>query len=255
MQQIVGQLLYDGDPDLDVGPLSPWVDLRLPPKDEKLAKLEAQTHRRFVKTHLPLDALVFSPKARYIYVARDGRDVAWSYHHHLVNVRQSFRDAFNNLPGGFGPPMGAPPADIRQFWRIWMERGGFGGLPFWGHIRGWWEIRDLPNVLVAHYAALKKDLPGEIRRVAAFLDVPVDESRWDAIVEHCTFNWMKANARKSAVGIVDAWDGGPETFFHRGTNGRWTDVLTSEEVAEYESRAVRELGPACAHWLASGEEL
>jgi aryl sulfotransferase len=41
--------------------------------------------------------------------------------------------------------------------------------------------------------------------------------------------------------------------FHRGTNGRWADVLTAEDVRDDEERALRELGPACARWLATGE--
>jgi aryl sulfotransferase len=49
------------------------------------------------------------------------------------------------------------------------------------------------------------------------------------------------------------WEGGGQTFIHRGVNGRWRDVLTPEDVAEYEDRAVRELGADCARWLATGE--
>ena len=60
----------------------PWVDLRVPPRQVKLPEIEAQTHRRFLKTHLPVDALVFSPKAKYLYIGRDGRDVMWSLHNH-----------------------------------------------------------------------------------------------------------------------------------------------------------------------------
>ena len=30
------------------------------------------------------------------------------------------------------------------------------------------------------------------------------------------------------------------------------DTLTHEDCAEYEARAERELGAACAHWLANG---
>jgi aryl sulfotransferase len=33
------------------------------------------------------------------------------------------------------------------------------------------------------------------------------------------------------------------------------DTLTVQEVAEYEARAIQELGPACAHWLATGQDL
>ena len=73
-----------------VGEMSPWLDLRVPPKEVKLPVVEAQTHRRFIKTHLPVDALVFSPKAKYIYIGRDGRDVVWSmYNHHAKRQRQS----------------------------------------------------------------------------------------------------------------------------------------------------------------------
>ena len=75
MQQIISQMLFDGRVDLETAEMSPWMDFRLPPKEVKLSAVEAQTHRRFLKTHLPLDALVYSPKAKYIYIGRDGRDV------------------------------------------------------------------------------------------------------------------------------------------------------------------------------------
>src|SRR4051794_18648720 len=58
-QQIVGQLIFNADPTVNVAELSPWLDLRVPPKAVKLPEVEAQTHRRFLKTHLPVDALVF----------------------------------------------------------------------------------------------------------------------------------------------------------------------------------------------------
>ena len=66
VQQIVGQLLFNGAEDVSVAELSPWLDLRVPPKEVKLEAVEAQAHRRFLKTHLPIDALVFSPRAKYL---------------------------------------------------------------------------------------------------------------------------------------------------------------------------------------------
>jgi hypothetical protein len=88
-QQIVAQLIFGGREGIDVAALSPWLDMRFPPKEVKLALLEAQQHRRFIKTHLPVDALVFSPDAKYIYVARDGRDVVWSFYNHHATPRCS----------------------------------------------------------------------------------------------------------------------------------------------------------------------
>jgi len=252
-QQIIGQLLFRGDPDLEVAEMSPWLDLRVPPKAVKLPVVEAQKHRRFVKTHLPVDALRFSPKAKYIYIGRDGRDVVWSMYNHHSNANQTWYEALNDTPGLVGPPIERPPEDIRQYWRDWMDRDGHPFWPFWENVRTWWAIRDLPNVELIHFASMKADMPGQIRSIAEFLEIPVDESRWDAIVEHCSFDWMKKNARKSVPLGGAFWDAGAEVFINKGVNGRWRDTLTADESAEYEKRAREELGEERARWLATGE--
>ena len=96
-------------------------------------------------------------------------------------------------------------------------------------------------------------MPGEIRAIAAFLDIPIDEARFPAIVEHCSFDYMKRNATKSTPLGGIFWDGGAETFINKGTNGRWRDTLTVEDCTRYETTARDELGEECAHWLATGE--
>jgi aryl sulfotransferase len=253
MQQIVAQMLFGGDPTLAVAELSPWVDLRVPPKEVKLPQIEAQAHRRILKTHLPLDALVFSLRAKYIYIARDGRDVVWSLYNHHVNANAAWYGALNDTPGRVGPPIGPPPADIRAYWRDWMDKDGHPFWSFWDNTRSWWQIHGLPNILFVHFSDLKRDMPGQMRRIAAFLDIPIDESRWQDIVTYCSFDWMKRNASQSVPLGGAFWDGGAEVFINKGMNGRWADTLTREESAEYEARAERELGKACAQWLAAGE--
>ncbi len=255
MQQIVGQLLFGPDRELSVAEMSPWLDLRIPPKEVKLPQVEAQTHRRFLKTHLPLDALVFSPDAKYIYVGRDGRDVVWSMFNHHVNANQLWYDALNDAPERVGPPIERPPADIREYWRDWLDRDGHPFWPFWENVRSWWSARDLDNVLLIHFADLKRDMHAEMRRVARFLDVPVDEAAWPQVVEYCSFDWMKQHATKSVPLGGAFWDAGAQVFIHKGTNGRWADTLSPDDVAEYEVRAVQELGADCARWLATGEGL
>ncbi len=89
--------------------------------------------------------------------------------------------------------------------------------------------------------------------MAGFLDAPVDEGDWEEIPEYCSFGWMKRNATKS-VPLGGAFrDAGAGVFINRGTNGRWKETLTPEDEAAYEARAVRELGPERARWLAAGE--
>ena len=98
-QQIVAQMLFGGDPPLAVAAMSPWLDLRVPPKAVKLEAVEAQTHRRILKTHLPVDALVFSPRAKYLYIARDGRDVVWSLYNHHANANSAWYAALRRHAG------------------------------------------------------------------------------------------------------------------------------------------------------------
>lgn len=252
-QQILAQMLFGPDPGLAVADMSPWLDLRVPPKAEKLPLVEAQQHRRFLKTHLPVDALVFSPRARYIYLGRDGRDVVWSLYNHHANANRLWYATLNDTPGRVGPPIEPPPDDIRLYWREWMDRDGHPFWPFWDNVRSWWQVRDLPNVLLVHFNELKRDMPGQMRRIAAFLDIPVAEADWPRIEEYCSFAWMKRHATRSVPLGGAFWDAGAEVFIHRGVNGRWSDTLSAEEVAEYEARAIRELGPECARWLATGE--
>ena len=109
VQQIVGAVAVRRRSELAVADMSPWLDLRVPPKEVKLPLVEAQTHRRFLKTHLPVDALVFSPRAKYLYIGRDGRDVVWSMYNHHANANQFWYDALNDTPGRVGPPIEPPP--------------------------------------------------------------------------------------------------------------------------------------------------
>ncbi|MBU2580476.1 MAG: sulfotransferase domain-containing protein [Alphaproteobacteria bacterium] len=253
-QQIVSQLLFDGAAGVPAAEMSPWVDMRIPPKEVKLPELEKQTHRRFLKTHLPVDAIVFSPKAKYIYIARDGRDVAWSFYNHHANANEAYYDAVNNSPGRVGPPFERPADNAVDYFRGWLENDGHPYWPFWVNIRTWWEIRDLPNVLLLHFADMKADMPGAIRKIAEFLEIPIKEDKWPAILEHCSFEYMKANAEPTVPLNGALWDGGAQTFIHKGTNGRWKDMLTEEDNRRYEAKAIEELGPECAEWLAYGNQ-
>ena len=255
MQQIIGQLLFNGAENIPVASMSPWLDLKFPPAKEKLNALEAQTHRRFVKTHLPVDALVYSPHAKYIYIARDGRDVVWSVYNHHVTANETWYNMLNGSKEWTGPPMPRPVDSVRQYFLDWLEKDGYPWWPFWENVRSWWKIRHLPNLLLVHFANLKKDMEGEIRRIARFIDLSVEELNWDTILEHCTFNYMKSHADQSVPLGGMFWEGGAKTFLHKGTNGRWRDILSEEDSQRYEQKTKAMLGEACSHWLKTGEML
>lgn len=255
LQQITSQLIFQGLEELPLAEMSPWLDFVLPPAEAGLPLVKAQTHRRFVKTHLPLDALTFSPKAKYLYIGRDGRDVVWSMHNHHANFVPAIYHQFNNNPRTGpdpGPFFSPPTLDIARYFREWLYWDGYPWWPYWENVRTWWEARALPNVLLVHFANLRADLDGEMRRISKFLDIPVEEARWPTIVEHCTFEYMKDHAQYVAPLGGSLWDGGGATFINKGTNGRWAELLTETDVRAYEKRARAELGADCARWLATG---
>src|SRR5262252_277746 len=155
MQQIVGQLVFRGAEGLPIEQLSPWLDFRPAPIEHVLSGLEAQTNRRFIKTHLPLDALVFSPTAKYLYVGRDGRDVIWSWYNHHSSFTPQAYEMFNSIPGRVGPPLEPPSCGVVEYFRRWMDGEEMSLSDFWSHYQGWWDARNLPNVMLVHYNNLK----------------------------------------------------------------------------------------------------
>jgi aryl sulfotransferase len=186
-------------------------------------------------------------------MARDGRDVLWSLHNHHSTANEGWYDTLNNTPGLVDPPIGKPEGDIKEYFHNWLNNDGYPFWSMWENVKSWWEISELPNVHFVHFANLKKDMAGEIRKVAAFLDIPIDESKWEDILEHCSFNYMKENATASVPLGGIFWEGGAKTFIHKGKNGRWRDFLSEEESQNYERIAEEKLGTACAHWLKTGE--
>lgn len=250
-QQIVSQLIFAGAEGIPVSHLSPWYDLRIMPPEAREA-VAAQTHRRVVKTHLPADALVMSPKAKYLYVGRDGRDVIWSMYNHHSSFKPHVYELFNG-PGLVGEALPPPDPDIRRYFRTWLERDGYPFWSFWENTASWWALRDEANVRLVHFARLKADLEGEMRAIADFLEIELTQAEWTSAVEHCSFDYMKANADLYAPLGGDPWEGGGATFINKGTNGRWKDALSPEESLAYERMVVDKLGADCARWLKTGE--
>ncbi|MEO8401484.1 MAG: sulfotransferase domain-containing protein [Gammaproteobacteria bacterium] len=249
VQQIVSQLIFNGDDKVFGQAVSPWIDFQLMPNAIDFA--QSQTHRRFLKTHLPLDALVFSPRSKYLYIGRDARDVVWSLHHFMMSFTPFARNQFEELAKITGTTMPSVCPDISEFYRNWLEYDMHSENSFWQNVKGWWEARHLPNVLFVHYANLKADLPSEFRRIAKFLDITIDEAKFSQMLNHCSLEHMKDRASEQEF-LEVMFQGGGRTFVNKGVNGRWRDVLTSDEIAKCDDVAANNLPKDCASWLKTG---
>jgi hypothetical protein len=243
--------------------LSPWLDMNTRPIDEVRADLEAQTHRRFIKTHTPLAALPWDERVTYVHVTRDPRDVALSWDNHMANMdmarlfeRRMSAVGLDDLAelGIDGPPPAPPEDPVARFW-LWMEGdgvtdsvSGLGGLV--RHSETFWERRDEPNVHLFHYGDLRADLPGQMGRLADALgvDAPTDE-----LVEAARFENMKARADELVPNSDTPFWNDNSQFFDKARTGGWRELIDDADLPRYEA-AVRAAtaDQELAAWLHAG---
>ncbi len=260
MQTIIANLIFqDGEIPGAIMDISPWVDMRTRDFDHIVELTAAQTHRRFLKTHLALDGIPYRADMQYVYVGRDLRDVFMSLWNHYSGHSEEAYEDLNDPAHLVGEPFPRCPDDVRELWGQWIRRGWFDwepeGWPYFSashHAQTWFDYRHLPNLLFVHYADLLARPAEEIRRVADFLEIPVSDEVLARVVEATRFDTMKARA-ESVVGQASRfWKGGARRFINQGTNGRWRGALTDEDLAAYADLKRRALCPDCARWLEEG---
>lgn len=237
--------------------LSPWVDLLAMSRVELGQRYESQSHRRFLKTHTPLDGLPVDDRITYICVGRDPRDAAFSWLNHIANLRvevvQAGLDAAaaaENRPTTVAEEHleGVPPGTPYEQFLAWLDNPAqLGGLTwFVTHVTSFWHARTWPNVILLHYHDLLTDLGGQMRALAARLRIDVPPDRWDSLIDAATFASMSRRADELAPGSM--WRD-PSRFFHKGTSGQWREVLDPDAERRYWKR-VRELAdPELVAWL------
>lgn len=264
MQRIVGALVFQTpEPMPFSGEISLWIDSRtMRSLDDAIATIERQTHRRFLKAHLPFDGLPIYDEVRYVHVARDGRDALMSWHDHdnawLPELIERL-DANGIADPAIGrpyPPLIDDPAE--QFHR-WLTEGATGdetdgcpNLSFFNCEPTWWQARDLPNVLMVHYSDLKADLAGQVARIAAFLDIPLPDGLLAEVVAAADFRAMQRDGAALLPHQVGVFRGGHRTFLNKGTGGRWRGVFRADDLALYDAKLEARLTADCAAWLEHG---
>lgn len=259
-QRIINLLIFQSPEPKPIIATSPWIDCRFQiPIDVAVQLLDAQTHRRAVKSHLPFDALPIYDEMKYIHVARDGRDACMSFHNHYTNFTQSALDNLDRIGAQdetIGRPLPRLPDEPRDFFLNWIkpaaETNAHTANAFFELERSYWSERARPNVLLVHYNDLKEDLSGEMQRIADFLGITTPPDLWPSLVDAARFDSMKRDGAALMPGIEAVFNGGSQTFINRGTNERWRGVLNDADIKLYSDRANAELTPGLNRWLESG---
>lgn len=243
MQQIVHGLRTRGDMEFDdISRVVPWLetstDLGIDLDGEQKA-----TPRAF-KSHLPYTAV---PKGcRYIVPVRSPRDA-------LVSLYRFFENWWFE----------AGAVTVEEFARgRYFKRGEdrAEGNDYWTHFGSWWAVRDDPCVLLLAFESMKEDLPGAVRRVAEFLDIPLDEELEEIVVRQASLEFMLAHkdrfddklVRERSEAVCGLPSGSDSAKVRLDDIGSRAPKLSPELVAEMD--AIWDETVAKEHGLASYEE-
>ena len=261
-QRIVDLLVFQSPEPREFLAASPWLDATFfAPHEVNLATLEAQTHRRCIKSHLPFDALPVFEGVKYIHTVRDGRDACLSMHNHQLGFLPEARArvAEQTPEGGVAAAIThQTPTDPRAFFLEWMataEGGRASGdtdLPFCEFEQTYWRHRADPNVLHVHYADLKADLEGEMARIATFLGIDTPNDLMPELAQAARFDTMKSQGEQLMPMLRMAFDHGSQRFLNQGLNGRWKGVLTEADLARYDALVRNRLSAAHDAWIRDG---
>jgi len=261
-QRIVSLLVFQSPAPCPVLEISPWVDASfIGPIEPLVQGIDAQTHRRFLKSHLPLDGLPIYEEVRYIHVARDPRDACMSFFNHLSALTDP---ALDLIAASAAPELGPYPRnfdDLHTFWRDWFTRGaqpqwrdGFPDVSFVDFETTYWRARRRENLLLVHYNDLKADLDGEMRRIAAFLGIVTPAALWPQLVEAASFAAMKREGNIILGPLGALFEGGSDRFLFKGSNGRWKDELSADDLALADKLVIR-FSPGLRRWVEGGRRV
>ena len=263
-QRIVDMLVFQSPAVRPFGSISPWLDATIfHPLDEELANLKAQTHRRYVKSHLPFDALPVWDSVKYIHTARDGRDSCLSWQNHMLgaspelhrrvgeNVMEMVAEGAHLAPPA---PMPADPHDCLVQWMDELESGADEnmGLDYFGFENTYWRERSRANLLMVHYNDMITDLAGEMRRMSDFLEIDTPAGLMSELVEAARFNSMKKDGDALFPELKQMFDRGADRFINKGRSGRWREVATDEDTRRYEAIERKKSTPGMTAWLERG---
>jgi len=246
--QTITCMMIAGTPDLEtsVHKTSPWLDSTTRPLDDLITTLNAQTHRRCIKTHTPLDGITYDPRATYIAVYRHPLDVHFSMRDHVANMAIDELDHL--FPGG-------PRNDALSFINEHPPKEDCDHLSLdtlTTHYKSFEIWKNLPNIHLFHYADMRADLPKTMARFADILGYKFDAETMAALTSAVSFDAMRKKPAQFAPAAGMGIFKDEAQFFKSASSGKWLKYLNQADMAQYGTRMDQLLGQNDRRWLEYG---
>jgi len=170
LQQIAHSLRTRGSMDFEeISAVVPWIELAYDLGIDLNADQDGEP--RAYKSHLSWHDV---PKGgRYIVSFR--------------NPANAFISVYRFFEGFFFEP---GTIDLDTFFQWRNPPAEMGKRGYWHHLTSWWKQRDKPNVLLMCYEDMLADLPGTVWRVAAFMNIPLDDELLNIVVRQASREFM-----------------------------------------------------------------
>ena len=256
LQAMIGYILYEEltqyynckTDKIPIAEISPFVDLKHKPEKEVKELLDNQNHRRFMKTHLPFNALPYcqDESVKYIYVVRNFLDIFMSaYDKYAFNAKDEFFEALNNDPD---LEKIINPTSINQFFNYMVANNwGFPDWSYFDNVKSWFDNKQKDNVMIVHYEDLINQPKNKIKEISQYLGINLEEKIIDYIAEITSFDYMKKHGQ-NATPDKNLWKD-PNKFYNKGVNGRWKEVLSLEQIELYKQASRDRLGKVLSDYV------
>ena len=120
-----------------------------------------------------------------------------------------------------------PPEEALLHWYC-SDEMWWGSWP--AHVDGYWswaQARD--NVQFFHFEEMRRDLPGVVRRLAAFLEIELDEAQLARIVEKAGFDYMKVHEAQFEMMVPPNFFSVGDSLFKSGSAQRHEEATATEK--------------------------
>ncbi len=232
MQQIVKLILNNGENDeRTLSQAVPWLEAANNPDpsfDYNQIDISNMSRPRAFKSHFPFHLMPCGKPNeipnKFIYIARNPKDVAVSYYYHQIGYQYL--------------------SDLT--WDDHFEGFLDGKLPFgdyFEHVLGWWAHKDDDNVLFIKYEDLKKNLHTSVQLVSNFLSMQLTKDVVKKIADQSTFEAMKHHPGANYGWASHRRHPGAAPFMRKGVVGDWKSHFSLEQSSKLDDEYVRKFVP------------
>ncbi|XP_063690209.1 sulfotransferase 1E1-like [Bolinopsis microptera] len=176
---------------------------------------------RYLKTHNSYNLVAYNPNipCKYVYIARNPKDVCVSLYHHCKGFAAFEYD---------GP--------FEEFADLFLK-GTVESSDWWEHVKEFYQnTRDM-DVFFMKYEDMHADGVSAIKKLNDFCSLPpmTDEMATE-VLQLSAFKSMKADPKSNYSWLDDVRKKDQAPFMRKGTVGDWSNYFTPELAAKFDNK-------------------